>query len=312
MSISTTHQKSMVKAIVFDAYGTLFDTNSVSDTLEAAFPRRGDYLTQIWRLKQLEYSWLRALSGDYRHFGEITRDALRYSLSTIGIAAEPEQIDRLARSYDALRLFPDALAMLDGVSKLRLAVFSNGSPGMLAALLGNAGITDRFEDIISVDDVRTFKPNPKTYRLACTRLNLPPEEVLLVSSNGFDLHGGSHFGLRTARIARLSADRLEAQLSAETVGPAEMFLALRSQLEHLTSEPDISVAALLDLPEAVRALTASSQPGSLSAITLGCRISGITASRSPARDMRASAMRPARWAWRPASSLKASKMPKVV
>jgi len=125
---------------------------------------------------------------------------------------------------------------------------------MLAALLKNAAIADRFEEIISVDEVRTFKPNPQTYRLACTRLNLAPEEILLVSSNGFDLHGGSHFGLRTARVARVSADALGARLKQQSIGPIEMFMALRSQLEHLASEPDVSVPALTHLREAILTL----------------------------------------------------------
>jgi 2-haloacid dehalogenase len=254
LSGSAHNQKAKVKAIVFDAYGTLFDTLSVQDLLESAFPGRGSYLTHIWRLKQLEYSWLRALSGDYKHFGEVTRDALRYSLATVGMTVEPQELDRLADGYDALRLFPDALAMLDGVTHLRLAVFSNGSPAMLSALLGNADITHRFEQVISVDDVRTFKPNPETYRLACTRLNLAPKEVLLVTSNGFDLYGGSHFGLRTARVARLPPDRLESELSTKPIGPHEMFLALRSQREELSSQPDVSIASLLELPEAIRML----------------------------------------------------------
>jgi 2-haloacid dehalogenase len=254
LSRNAANQRNRVKAIVFDAYGTLFDTHSVRDELETAFPGRGDYLTQIWRLKQLEYSWLRALSGDYKHFGKVTRDALRYSLSTLGISTAPEQIERLASTYDSLRLFPDALPALDSLSGLRLSIFSNGSPGMLASLLGNAAIVDRFEEIISVDEARTFKPNPRTYRLACTRLNLAPEEILLVSSNGFDIHGGAHFGLRTARVERMSAENLEIQLSGQAIGPTEMFSALRSQLEHLSSEPDVSVPTLLDLRGTLEAL----------------------------------------------------------
>ena len=254
MSEKASHRGLKIKAIAFDAYGTLFDTHSVRDDLEAAFPRSGDFLTQIWRLKQLEYSWLRALSGDYRHFREVTREALSYSLATLGITVAGEQVEKLVRSYDDLALFPDAIAALDGLAGLRLAVFSNGTPAMLAALLKNAAIADRFEEIISVDEVRTFKPNPQTYRLACTRLNLAPEEILLVSSNGFDLHGGSHFGLRTARVARVSADALGARLKQQSIGPIEMFMALRSQLEHLASEPDVSVPALTHLREAILTL----------------------------------------------------------
>jgi len=251
LSKGSAGQGGTVKAILFDAYGTLFDTHSVRDALEAAFPGRGDYLTQIWRLKQLEYSWLRGLSGDYKHFGEVTRDALRYSLCTLGVVISPERLEALVCAYDSLRLFPDALAALDGLASMRLSVLSNGSPAMLAALLNNAGILDRFEEVISVDDARTFKPSPHVYRLACTRLNLAPEEILLVSSNGFDLHGGFRFGLRTARIERQPAARLRMQLARQPIGPVEMFAALRTQSECLSSEPDLSIPSLLDLREAI-------------------------------------------------------------
>jgi len=243
-----------VKAILFDAYGTLFDTHSVRDALEAAFPSQGDYLTQIWRLKQLEYSWLRGLSGDYKHFGEVTRDALRYSLCTLGIVISAERLETLVCAYNSLCLFADTLAALDSLAGMRLSVLSNGSPVMLAALLNNAGILDRFEEVISVDEARTFKPSPHVYRLACTRLNLAPEEILLVSSNGFDIHGGSHFGLRTARIERQSAETLRTKLWRDPIGPVEMFAALRSPLEYLSAEPDLTYPTLLDLREAILTL----------------------------------------------------------
>ena len=143
-----------VRAVVFDAYGTLFDTNSVVGTLEAECPGQGEYLTNVWRLKQLEYSWLRGLSGDYADFSTVTRDALRYSLDTLGLASGPERIARLASSYDRLALFPDSrgcLASLASSASRRVAVFSNGSPAMLAALVGQAGLTGAFEALISVD-----------------------------------------------------------------------------------------------------------------------------------------------------------------
>jgi len=127
VSEKASHRGLKIKAIAFDAYGTLFDTHSVRDDLEAAFPRSGDFLTQIWRLKQLEYSWLRALSGDYRHFREVTREALSYSLATLGITVAGEQVEKLVRSYDDLALFPDAIAALDGLAGLRLAVFQRNS-----------------------------------------------------------------------------------------------------------------------------------------------------------------------------------------
>jgi 2-haloacid dehalogenase len=251
VSGNLTRGNSRIRAIIFDAYGTLFDTSSVRSALEIAFPGKGDYLTQVWRLKQLEYSWLRALSGDYRHFGCVTRDALQFSLKTVGIIVTSAHLESLVEAYDHLTLFPDAIRLLDALSGWRLSIFSNGSPAMLEALLFNAGIIDRFESVISVDEVRTYKPHPRTYRLACNRLNLAPEEILLVSSNGFDLHGGSQSGLRTARIERLSSEALADALAVPSPGSSAMFMALRSQLENLSAEPDTTVPTLFDLVEAI-------------------------------------------------------------
>ena len=241
-----------IEAMIFDAYGTLFDTQSVLPTLEKAFPGRGEYLTQIWRLKQLEYSWLRSLADDYRGFDVVTRDALRYSLTTIGIEIGASSLDSLARAYDCLDLYGDALAMLTGLTGRRLAVFSNGTTAMLEALLASAGIRERFERVVSVDAVRVFKPSPRTYRLACATLGLPPQKVLLVSSNGFDLHGGALYGLQTARVERNAADAVWVSSGArDFIRPPAYFSALRSQLEVLGSHPTITVRSLTDLIDAV-------------------------------------------------------------
>jgi len=241
-----------IEAVIFDAYGTLFDTQSLLSTLEKTFPGRGDYLTQIWRLKQLEYSWLRSLADDYRDFSVVTRDALSYSLATIGIEADAVVLDSLAQAYDRLALYGDAHAMLTGLTGRRLAVFSNGTTAMLEALLANAGIRDRFERVISVDTVRAFKPSPHAYRLACETLGLLPQKILLVSSNGFDLHGGALYGLQTARIERNTADSVRAAIGVQgSIRPSAFFLALRSQLEALGSRPTMVVPSLTDLVDAI-------------------------------------------------------------
>jgi len=241
-----------IEAMIFDAYGTLFDTQSILPTLEKTFPGRGDYLTQIWRLKQLEYSWLRSLTDDYRDFSVVTRDALRYSLATIGVEADTSILDSLVQAYDRLDLYGDALAMLSGLTGRRLAVFSNGTTAMLEALLANAGIRDRFERVVSVDTVRVFKPSPRAYRLACETLGLPPQKVLLVSSNGFDLHGAALHGLQTARIERNTPDAVRATIGVQdSIRPSAFFLALRSQLEALGSRPTMVVPSLTDLVNAI-------------------------------------------------------------
>jgi 2-haloacid dehalogenase len=244
-----------IGAVIFDTYGTLFDTHSVISVLEAEYPGRGEYLTQIWRLKQLEYTWLRALGNDYRDFGEVTREALHYSLSTLGKVDDATRIERLADAYNQLSLFPDALPGLHALAGRRLAVLSNGSPQMLDALLHGAHIADLFEAVISVDAARTFKPDPDSYQLACDVLNLQPAQVLLVSSNGFDIQGAARFGLKTARIERFTADALRAQVApGRSIGPAEVFRALRTQLEGFGAQPDIVVGSLPELAAEIRGM----------------------------------------------------------
>lgn len=241
-----------VEAVIFDAYGTLFDTRSIVGTVEEAFPGRGDYLTQIWRLKQLEYSWLRSVADDYSDFDIVTRDALRYSLGTIGMEADEGVLKRLAHAYNQLALYDDVLPMLTALTGRRLAIFSNGTPSMLEALLVNAGIRSRFEQIISVDAVRVFKPSPRTYQLACETLELPADKVLLVSSNGFDIYGGALCGLQTARVERVTPEAVRTTIADQGhTGPSALFLALRSQIEALGSQPSITVRSLTELADAI-------------------------------------------------------------
>ena len=178
-----------IKAVVFDAYGTLFDVQSVAGLTEAAFPGHGGTITQIWRLKQLEYTWLRSLMGRYEDFWSVTRASLDFTLQTLGLAATPELVARIAAAYDALSLYPEALEALQGLAPTRLAIFSNGSPAMLANLTGQAGIDGLLERVISVDEIKAYKPDPRGYRLVEDRLGLPREEILFVSSNGFDIAG---------------------------------------------------------------------------------------------------------------------------
>jgi 2-haloacid dehalogenase len=240
-----------VEALIFDAYGTLFDTHSVVETLESDFPGRGEFLTQLWRLKQLEYSWLCTAGEDYRDFAEVTRAALRYSLVTLGLSADGEQVEKLATAYDRLSLYPDVVPALNSLAGWRVAIFSNGSPDMLKTLTINAGVIDRFEALMSVDAARAFKPSPKAYQLACDRLGLRPRQVLLVSSNGFDLQGAGRFGLRTVRIERFKDKDLRNRLGQGSIDASAMFLALRSQVECMEPAPDVTIDTLLKLERAL-------------------------------------------------------------
>src|SRR4051812_40024305 len=134
-----------VKAIVFDAYGTLYDVQSVAEITEDAFPGYGDIITQVWRIKQLEYTWLRSLMRQYQDFSEVTRDALAYTLGSLGLEYDDDTFARIVDRYLHLDLYPDALAALAAMKDRKLAILSNGSPGMLEALVRNSGLDKLFD-----------------------------------------------------------------------------------------------------------------------------------------------------------------------
>ena len=238
-----------IEAVVFDAYGTLFDVQSVAAATEAAFPGHGTVITQIWRLKQLEYTWLRSLMGQYADFWTVTQDSLAYTVETLGLAATPERLTDLSAAYDALALYPEAREALEALSPLRLAIFSNGSPAMLARLVAQSGIGPLLETVISVDEIGAYKPDPRGYAHVEARLGLSREQILFVSSNGFDIAGAKAHGFRVAPIARLPDEALRRDLaSAATIDPALMFKALRMRPERLGFEADATIARLTDLP----------------------------------------------------------------
>ena len=228
-----------IKALVFDAYGTLFDVQSVAGVTDAAFPGHGEVITQIWRLKQLEYTWLRALMGRYEDFWTVTQESLAYTLEALGLAATPELVARIAEAYDALALYPEARAALEQLAPLRLAIFSNGSAAMLSRLVAQAGIDGLFEAVVSVDEIGVYKPDPRGYRHVETRLGLGRDEILFVSSNGFD---------KDPAIARLTPDAQRQELQGGgMIGPGQMFKALRMRPEQLGFDADVTIAALTDL-----------------------------------------------------------------
>ena len=124
-----------IKAVVFDAYGTLYDVQSVAEITEDAFPGYGDIITQVWRIKQLEYTWLRSLMRHYRDFSEVTRASLAYTLDSLGLEYDDDTFARIIDKYLHLDLYPDALAALSAMKDRKLAILSNGSPAMLDALV---------------------------------------------------------------------------------------------------------------------------------------------------------------------------------
>ncbi|MEA2745278.1 MAG: 2-haloacid dehalogenase [Acetobacteraceae bacterium] len=245
-----------IKALVFDAYGTLFDVQSVSRVIAGAFPAHSDYITQVWRLKQLEYSWLRSLMGRYEDFLTVSRESLDYTLGTLGLVADEALFTRILNAYDNLSPYPEAEEALGALKDYRLAILSNGSPGMLEALVRNTGLDRYLEAVISVDAKRVFKPDPRAYELIQEHLKVRPEEVLFVSSNGFDIAGARSFGLKVARIERSAPEALCAELtSGAPIGPSAMFRALRTQPEALGYPPSaVVMMSLLALPSLIDSL----------------------------------------------------------
>jgi 2-haloacid dehalogenase len=243
-----------IKAIVFDAYGTLYDIQSVAAVTEETFPDYGDIITQIWRIKQLEYSWLRALMGRYQSFSVITRESLAYTLRVLGLTYDDDVFARIIEKYLHLDLYPDAMSTLAAMKDRKLAILSNGSPDMLNPLIKNTGLERVLDATISVEANRIFKPNPLAYSLIETTLAIEPGSVLFVSSNPWDACGAKAFGLNVAWIERVTPEAMAlACVETETLAPLTMFKALRTQMDELGFAPDYRIRSLAELPGIVNA-----------------------------------------------------------
>ena len=184
------------KALVFDAYGTLFDVHSVTRLADSLFAGRGAALSQAWRSKQLEYTWLRSLMGRYDDFNAVTADALDWALDSLGLAAGPAERSALMQAYRSLATFPEVRGALERLGGRRpLAILSNGHPDMLDAVVDHNELRVFFGDrVYSVHEAGVFKPDPRVYALACAGLELPAESIGFVSSNGWDAAGARSFG----------------------------------------------------------------------------------------------------------------------
>lgn len=195
-----------IKACVFDAYGTLLDLASAvephADRLGAAAPG----LLALWRAKQLEYTWLRALMGKYADFARVTEDALEYASSALGVEDPALRRDLLA-AFEELGAYPDAAEVLGRLraAGLRIAVLSNGTPAMLARALDRGGLTPLLDLVLSVEAVGTYKPAPAVYRLATEALGVGAEALLFVSANAWDAAGAGSAGLPAVWVNRAGA-----------------------------------------------------------------------------------------------------------
>jgi 2-haloacid dehalogenase len=198
------------RAFVFDAYGTLFDVHSVMEAARAVTPDP-QALSQLWRQKQLEYTWLRSLMGRYQDFWLVTGQALRFALRRLGITAAESQIEALMSAYLTLSPFPEVPNALRALRGRPLAILSNGSPRMLESAVRSSGLGAAFDHVLSVDAVGVYKPSPLVYDLALRAFGLPASEILFVSSNAWDVAGAGAYGFMTCWCNRtnMPADELD-------------------------------------------------------------------------------------------------------
>ena len=217
---SATPNSPRLRAIAFDAYGTLFDVYSVGALAEQLFPGKGAELAALWRDRQIEYTRLRTMSGHYRPFWEITRDALVFAARKLGLALDEATRERLMNQYACLSPFPENLPALKSIKTLGLpmAILSNGTPQMLDIAVKSAGMSGLFDHLLSVDAVQQYKTAPAAYQLGPDAFGCKPQEILFVSSNCWDACGATWFGYTTFWINRSGQPLEELGVSPTATG----------------------------------------------------------------------------------------------
>ena len=215
----------LIKACVFDAYGTLFDVHSAVGRYRSHLGDRADQISMLWRTKQLEYTWLRSLMGKHTDFWRVTQDALDFAFAAFGLA-DQELRRALMDAYLQLDCYPEAPEMLQTLKQrgFRTAILSNGSPAMLQAAVQHAGIQHLIDETLSIEEVGVYKPSPRVYQLAVDKLALTEREISFQSANAWDVAGAASFGLSVVWINRFSqqAERLESTHKAELTSLAEL------------------------------------------------------------------------------------------
>lgn len=189
----------IIKSVVFDLYGTLFDVNSVEIACEQTFPSYGAKISDMWRRKQIEYSWLRSVMDDYRNFEELTEDALRYTCDYFGLELRAQTAVWLCDAYMRISPHADAMPAIARLYKARvpMSIVSNGTRRSINSVIRNASLEWAFEEVISVEELEIFKPHPSVYTLAEQRIKHSRENILFVSSNAWDAAAAKHFGFPT-------------------------------------------------------------------------------------------------------------------
>jgi 2-haloacid dehalogenase len=218
-----------IRACVFDAYGTLFDVNSAARSLAAQLGERWQPLAELWRNKQLQYTWLRSLGARHADFWQVTGEALDFAMAALKIE-DAALRGSLMELYLELAPYPEVKASLERLQAagMKLAILSNGSPRMLAAAAQKAGIATLLDAVLSVEEVGVYKPHPKVYGLACERLGVKAAEICFVSSNGWDAYSARAFGMKVLWCNRLAQPP-----------------------EHIPATPDAQITSLAEVAESV-------------------------------------------------------------
>jgi 2-haloacid dehalogenase len=216
-----------IGACVFDAYGTLFDVAAAAARCRDALGDKADALASLWRTKQLEYTWLRSLRGDYVDFWHVTGQSLDYAMASLNLEDSALRT-RLMELYLVLDAYPEVREMLSTIKSagVRTAILSNGSPSMLIAAVQRAQLQNLLDEVISVDPVGIYKPHPSVYQLAVDKMRLPPEQICFLSANAWDASGAAYFGFRVVWINRF-----------------------RAQPEQLPGKPEKEIHTLAELPD---------------------------------------------------------------
>jgi len=222
----------IIKHAVFDAYGTLFDVHSAVSRHQVKLGEKAQIVSNLWRVKQLEYTWLRTLMGCYENFFQVTQDALDFAFDANGIS-DIFLRKELLNAYKKLSCYPEVPGVIRCIKKqgLRTAILSNGTQEMLESGVRNSDLKNYFDKIFSADAIRVFKPDHRVYKLALDELECNPEEILFFSSNAWDISGASNFGFKTVWVNRFGQkfERLPGE-------PLLELKTLNSFLEHFPSD----------------------------------------------------------------------------
>lgn len=216
-----------ISACVFDAYGTLLNFNSAVDRCKDAIGPKADALSDMWRQKQIQYTWLRGMMGQHKDFWQVTGDALDYCMEAVGLD-DAKVRDQLMATYRTLDCFPEVPETLKRLKAagLKTAILSNGEPSMLEDAVKHNGLEDLLDEILSVESIGVFKPAPPVYQLAVDRLGVPKEQISFQTSNAWDAAGAGHFGFKIAWCNRYG-----------------------QPMERLGTTPDTILTSLSELPD---------------------------------------------------------------